>query len=533
VNEPRLVSLLIPAVGGQGGGVLSEWIVEAAALDGYRAHGTSIPGVAQRTGSTTYYVELLADRGATEDPAFSLYPVPGALDVLLAPEFLEVGRMIEAGFVSPACTTVVCSTHRLYTIHEKTATGRAIYPRERLEALARATARRLVAFDALAVARERGTEVNAVLLGALAGSGALPVSPAAFRKAIESVGVSVAANLAGFEIGMDLAGGADRSSAGTLTAERANGAGPGTSPWTPDSIDSLQPADARGDFATDLQSLPESIRTVVAHALPRLVDYQDARYARRYLQRLAPFAAREDVGAIVARHLATWMTYEDAIRVAQAKTRAARFARIRAETRAGDAVIEVTDYLKPDLDEIWGILPHRLVAPFARWAERRWPHGRPTLGQHVRTTTVSGYLRVWLLARLRVLRPASWRARVEHERIDRWLAGAARALAWDEALAREVAQLARLVKGYGDVRRRLVALFDMGLSLALRVGEVEARRRSGFAVATALTERFRMLVLEGPDGETRAAALATEASARAAADDLEGVRALVARATGG
>jgi len=63
--------------------VLSEWIVEAAALDGYRVHGTSIPGVAQRTGSTTYYVELLTDRSATEDPAFCLYPVPGALDVLL------------------------------------------------------------------------------------------------------------------------------------------------------------------------------------------------------------------------------------------------------------------------------------------------------------------------------------------------------------------------------------------------------------------------------------------------------------------
>jgi indolepyruvate ferredoxin oxidoreductase, beta subunit len=115
-RSTEVLSLLIPAVGGQGGGVLSEWIVEAAALDGYRVHGTSIPGVAQRTGSTTYYVELLTDRTVGEDAVFSLYPVPGALDVLLAPEYLEVARMIEAGFVSPARTTVVCSTHRLYTI---------------------------------------------------------------------------------------------------------------------------------------------------------------------------------------------------------------------------------------------------------------------------------------------------------------------------------------------------------------------------------------------------------------------------------
>ena len=78
---PGILSVLIPAVGGQGGGVLSEWIVEAAALDGFRVHGTSIPGVAQRTGSTTYYVELSTDRTAEDEPAFSLYPVPGALDV--------------------------------------------------------------------------------------------------------------------------------------------------------------------------------------------------------------------------------------------------------------------------------------------------------------------------------------------------------------------------------------------------------------------------------------------------------------------
>jgi indolepyruvate ferredoxin oxidoreductase, beta subunit len=221
------------------------------------------------------------------------------------------------------------------------------------------------------------------------------------------------------------------------------------------------------------------------------------------------------------------MTYEDAIRVAQAKTRASRFARIRGEAGAGNAVLEVTDYLKPDLDEMWGILPHRLVAPFARWAQRRWPHGRPTLGQHVRTTTVTGYLRVWLLARLRILRPISWRARVEDERIERWLAAVDRTLAWDEALALEVAHLARLVKGYGDVRRRLASLFDSGLALALQVGEAETRRGAGAAVATALIERFRSDVLAGPDGELRAAALAAAAGARAAAGDVDGVRALV------
>ena len=131
----------------------------------------------------------------------SLYPVPGALDVLLAPEFLEVGRSIELGFPSPARTTIIASTHRLYSIHEKIVTGRGIYPIERLHEAARAFSRSLVAFDALALAREHRSEANAVLLGALAGSGALPLSGDAYRQAIRAKGVQVDANLRGFEAG--------------------------------------------------------------------------------------------------------------------------------------------------------------------------------------------------------------------------------------------------------------------------------------------------------------------------------------------
>ena len=204
MTDAPLLSLLIPAVGGQGGGVLLEWIVDAALAEGYPVHGTSIPGVAQRTGSTTYYVELSTERNleAAGAPIFSLYPVPGALDVLLAPEFLEVGRSIELGFPSPTRTTIVASTHRLYSIHEKIATGRGIYPIEQLQAAARAFSKKLVAFDALALAREHGTEANAILLGALAGSGALPLSGDAYRDAIRAKGVQVDANLRGFEAGL-------------------------------------------------------------------------------------------------------------------------------------------------------------------------------------------------------------------------------------------------------------------------------------------------------------------------------------------
>jgi indolepyruvate ferredoxin oxidoreductase, beta subunit len=503
VSAPRLLSLLIPAVGGQGGGVLSEWIVDAATVEGLLVHGTSIPGVAQRTGSTSYYVELFT---GDEPPVFSLYPVPGGVDVLLAPELLEVGRMIELGFPSPSRTTIIASTHRLYSIHEKVATAGGVYDAGRLTAAARQFSRALVAFDALAVAREHGTEVNAVLLGALAGSGALPIGPQAYRTAIERKGVQVAANLRGFDVGAEL--GARGTVAAPVPAKRSFRAPAG--------------------FAAELAACPDALRPIVGEALARLVDYQDERYAARYLERVRPFVDGDaGLASSVARHLAVWMTYEDAIRVADLKTRAARFERIRREAGGAGVQVEVTDYLKPDLDEIYGVLPHRLVAPFARWAERRWPHGRPTLGQHVRTTTILGFLRVWLLGRCRRLRPMSHRAHLEHARIERWLAAIQQCLAWDLGLAREVAGAAQLVKGYGDVRRKMTALFDDLLATTLAAATFESRHRNGFRLATEFAAMYRTLVLTGPDGESQAQTLAADLRTRIEANDYSSAKTIV------
>ena len=52
------IKIAILAMGGEGGGVLADWIVNLGEENGYFAQTTSVPGVAQRTGATIYYVEL-------------------------------------------------------------------------------------------------------------------------------------------------------------------------------------------------------------------------------------------------------------------------------------------------------------------------------------------------------------------------------------------------------------------------------------------------------------------------------------------
>jgi indolepyruvate ferredoxin oxidoreductase beta subunit len=479
----RPVSILIAALGGQGGGVLTEWIVGAAGHAGYPAQATSIPGVAQRTGATTYYVEVFPERTESggAEPVFSLYPTPGDVDVIVASELLEAGRTLEMDYASPGRTTLIASTHRLFSIAEKSAPGDGIYPSDALAAAARKLSRRFVGFDALAQARRHQTEVNALLLGALSATGVLPMSAADFEAAIREGGVAVDRNIRGLKAGHELV------AAGQAGPEPP----PAERPWAAVKAERAGALGARGRAFLALAArseteFPEALRPVLGEALARLIDYQDARYAERFLERVRRVRACDPGGrltAVFARRLAVWMTYEDAIRVADLKTRRARFERIRRENAAPEgSVVVVTDYLKPDLDELYGILPAAIGAPIARWAERRWPDGRPTIGQHVRTTTVLGFLRVRLLAWLRGLRPSSLRGQRELALMGRWEDAVLAAAALDDGLAAEVAELATIVKGYGEVRRRLSGALERFLDDTVRPA-IEADRRAGAGFA--------------------------------------------------
>ena len=93
------IKIAILAMGGEGGGVLSDWIVELGEHHGHIAQSTSVAGVAQRTGATTYYVELFAREAARREgalPVLALMPTPGDVDVVLASELMEAGRAVLA-----------------------------------------------------------------------------------------------------------------------------------------------------------------------------------------------------------------------------------------------------------------------------------------------------------------------------------------------------------------------------------------------------------------------------------------------------
>src|SRR6266849_1601762 len=173
----RPVSVLIGALGGEGGGVLTDWIIAAAASCDLPVQSTSIPGVAQRTGATTYYIEIYPtpwrELGA-KHPVLALAPGIGDVDMVVASELLEAGRTIAGGFVTPDRTLMIASTHRSHAIAEKIAMGDGRFDAGKLVGSVGKNARAHVLFDMDAAAKGAGAMINAVMLGAIAASGRLP-----------------------------------------------------------------------------------------------------------------------------------------------------------------------------------------------------------------------------------------------------------------------------------------------------------------------------------------------------------------------
>ena len=466
MNLPeRPITILIAALGGEGGGVMADWLMEAATASGYPAQATSIPGVAQRTGATTYYLEIYParkqDLGARE-PVLSLTPSPGNVDVMVASELIEAGRAMLNGFVSPQRTTLIASTHRIYATVEKMQMADGRFESDRVLGAAAQLAKRAVLFDMRKLAQESGTVINAVLFGAMAGSGVLPLSREACEQAIRGGGRGAEASLRGFAAGFDIAAGS-------------------------------QPAPAQPGAPRRATQRDEIVRL----GKERLVDYQGAAYAALYEERLKPFEGDPQLAAVVARHLALWMAYEDIIRVADLKTRASRFERVRREVgaKSGEPVV-VIDYLKPGVEEFASILPHFLGRRFVAWAERRGKLDSYNVGMHIRTSGFFGYALMRSLAWLRPWRPMSYRYREEQTLIERWLGHIADAARRDPGLALEVAECARLVKGYGETHRRGKANF-LAIVDALVENPATAQPRE----QAAAIRKAREAALADPEGQ--------------------------------
>lgn len=505
----RPICMAILAMGGEGGGVLADWVVSLAEESGYWAQTTSVPGVAQRTGATIYYLEMLP-RISSQQPILSTMPTPGEVDIVVASELMEAGRAVQRGLVTKDGTTFIASTSRVYSMSERISMGDGRADSATLLELCQSAAERFISADFAKVAEDNSSVISAALFGALCGSAALPFSREEFESAIQRGGVGVKNSLAAFESGRQLAAAALKPppapsqtvsiSIGTRPASPSDSAGPSQAEMA---AVAANPTAAVGDKLQAqafriANEFPIEAAFMMVTGIKRLAAYQDVRYSDEYLDRLKTiFELDRQFGdgtnrltTQTARHLAVWMSYEDTIRVAAIKTRRKRMQHVGKESMvAAEQVHQVHEFLHPQIEEIADTLPTKA----GKWLLRS--KGLSALiakvsanGIKVQSTSVTGFTTLYLLGRLVKVRRRSLRFGQEQVRIDNWLTQVKNLAAKDYDFAYEVVLCQNLVKGYGETHKNGLANFNLImdelprlLSLPDAAGQVRALRSAALA----------------------------------------------------
>ncbi len=469
-KQPYKIAIL--AMGGEGGGVLADWIVQLGEDQGYVAQTTSVPGVAQRTGATIYYVELFDPRTPQEKavgqvhlteklPVLSLMPMPGDVDIVLASELMEAGRAVVRGLVTPRRTTLIASTHRVYAMSEKSHLGDGRVDAAQLLEESAKVAKRFIGFDMAHLAQESQSVISAVLFGALASSKTLPFTREQFEETIRRGGVGVEKSLLAFSKAFDISLSledqpqqlSDQDSIASFEL-------PSTASLHP-KIKSL--------IERIEQAFPKDCHEMMLHGVRRLVDYQDPDYAHLYLDRLhalkLSFTETEREGELIresARHLALWMSYEDTARVAGLKIRSTRFDRVRQESQVQEGqMIQIHEYMHPRVQEVAETLP----APLGRMILGSVLLTRllgifTSKGRVIQTSSIRGFLLLSLVASAKKWRRTTLRFKAEQERIERWMTLIQAFAPQNSDKALEWIKCQSLVKGYSDTHERGVKNFE-------------------------------------------------------------------------
>jgi indolepyruvate ferredoxin oxidoreductase, beta subunit len=504
-NDVAPIRIAVLAMGGQGGGVLVDWIVALAEAQNWYAQSTSVPGVAQRTGATIYYIEMLPlpTESPEARPVLALMPAPGEVDIVISAELMEAGRAIQRGLVTAGLTTLITSSHRSFAVQEKEVPGDGIGEAAKVYDAATAHSRRFLAFDMQSLSEETGSMISAVLFGALAASGALPFAREHYEAQVKASDKGASASLRAFAAGFARAEAEAASPAPPMPPAKPQDLKlfPALAPMGHPGFDAL--------VARAASAFPAELHGMLAAGLRATVDFQDVAYGAEYLDHVSNILALDQperghrLTMAAAKHSAVAMAYDDVVRVADRKIRASRFERIRQEvTVQTDQVLYTTEFMHPRMDEVCGTLP----AGLGRWIEAR-PRVFKTLdrfvnkGRRVRTGTIRWFLVLYGVAALKPFRRGSLRHQRETAHMAGWLARAKTAANTDYDLAVELLENRRLIKGYSDTHQRGASKFD----IVMGMGE----RLAGRQDAAEWVRRLRHAALLDEEGKALAEAVKT------------------------
>jgi indolepyruvate ferredoxin oxidoreductase len=431
----RAASLFLMGIGGTGVVTVNQILGTAALLDGKHVAGLDQTGLSQKGGPVVSHLRI----AETEADVAGKVGVAEA-DLYLGFDLLVATAPPNLLRARPDLTIAVVSTTQVPTGAMVASTEVAFPdPGGLVASINRVTRKDENVFvDALGLAESLFGDhmaANMILLGAAYQAGAVPVRAAAIEEAIGINGVQVEMNTQAFRVGRLLV--ADPGWTRTVERTRAGGVA------------------VRAELGAEARALVASVgaagelERLLSVRVAELIAYQDAAYARRYVEFVGRVAAAERAAVpgetrlaeAVARYLYKLMAYKDEYEVARLHLRPEVRESIRAELGEG----AVRYQLHPPVLRALGL---RRKLALGSWVESLFRALVPL--RRLRGTPFDpfGYARV---------------RRVERELVDEYRGMVERALeglgpATHERAVR-IASLPDVVRGYEDVKLRSVRRF--------------------------------------------------------------------------
>ena len=312
LKVPRDARIYMMGIGGTGVVTVNQIVGTAALLEGRHVLGLDQTGLSQKGGPVVSHLKL-----ADEPIVASNKLGAGSADCYLGFDVLVATALTNLDHASADRTIAVVSTSQIPTGAMVTSTE-VHFPESSglLAAIDRFTRKdENIYLDALGLAEllfDDHMASNMIVLGAAYQAGALPISAAAIEEAIVLNGVSVSMNTHAFRTGRQLV--ADPAWAKTLKKHRVGEAAAVTAQLSTEARSLVEATGATGE-----------LRRLLEIRVPELIAYQDARYARPYVEFVAKVRAAEAamvpgetrMSEAVARHFFKLMAYKDEYEVAR------------------------------------------------------------------------------------------------------------------------------------------------------------------------------------------------------------------------
>jgi len=448
LSDYKTISILITALGGEGGGTLMNWIIECARSQKLFVQGTSVPGVAQRTGSTSYYIEI-CDRNFDnkKEPILSLYPKPGRVDIVIASELLEAARVLEKGYINPDSTTLITSSSRIYTNLEKSHLADGRFNEEKILNACKNMSKNFVCLDLNMMAVDHSTIVSATMFGALASSGVLPWKKNICENVFQD-NIFGKNSLSGFNFAYK-----------QVQANSIN--------YSKDTKSTK--LNKKNIINIDDGLLSNEFLNIINIGKERCADYQNNKYSEVFIERVEKLISvinKEDpkelsIAENIVRRLALWMTYEDIPRVAQLKIKPDRFVKIKNEINIkSNQILLVQDIFKPGINEIAAMLPYKIGKWFIRYKNIMSRLPLIGKGMKINSLTISGFIILKFLSSFRYIRTISLRYKEEQKNIDIWINNIILSLNKSISFTEGLADMPKILKGYGDTWDRGIKKYN-------------------------------------------------------------------------